>query len=587
MSKHKKNTALSIILRIYQQGIKATPFSAVIAPVYYILQGLLPAVTAYILAQFLDAAAKGESLWGYGILFISIYAAVNILQWGSGVAINAGVYERYTSYAKRRISEKTAALPLLAFEDERVFNLQNRALECVNRDMLSQTYMILIVIITNGISVVSTIGVLAIYSPYFVPISLFSVLPYLIARIIRGKEFYHMKKAQSKKTRRMNYLWSLFQNRQTVKEMRVMGFDGYLAKQYETVRDEINEEVWQHNRKESASMFFCDALKIIGYGVSVLIALSLTMKGAISIGVFGACIAAFKSVQEKAKDFLYDAGHLPEKMAFGRDYFDYLDLDEEHSGDQELTGPLNAVSLSGVSFRYPGSETDALHEVSLTIHRGEKIVVLGVNGSGKTTLSKILLGLYPPAEGTVLYNEQDGQNLKKSSLYSRLSVVPQNFTSYHLSLRENIAMSDLSRLSDDEALGQSLAMAGLPALRAEVGGLDVQLGREFGGAEFSGGQWQKMAIARGLFRDSELVVLDEPTSALDPLVETEILQQFLQAAKDRTAVIISHRTGLCKAADRIVVMKEGQICEVGSHEALMARGGEYAKMYQMQAEWYQ
>ncbi len=179
-----------------------------------------------------------------------------------------------------------------------------------------------------------------------------------------------------------------------------------------------------------------------------------------------------------------------------------------------------------------------MKNISLTIHKGEKIVILGVNGSGKTTLSKIILDIYPPSQGEVRYDNILSSDIDKNSLYTYISVIPQNFVSYSLTLRENIAISDLRHLRDDSLIKHSLASTGLQSLLSEVGGLDEQLGREFGGKELSGGQWQNIAIARGLFKTSELIILDEPTSALDPMLETEILQQFIEIAKNKTAVMV-------------------------------------------------
>lgn len=182
------------------------------------------------------------------------------------------------------------------------------------------------VFITSGISVISTISVLAVYNIWLVPISVFSVIPYVIARIIRGKEFYMLKKAQAKKAQRLDYLWGLFHNKQAIKEMRVMGFGEYLAQKWTETRDEVNEEVWRQNIKDGKSMLLCDMLKITGYGLSVLLALLFAVKGYISIGVFGACITAFKSMQEAMKSFLIDLGNMPEKIAFANDYFERVGL---------------------------------------------------------------------------------------------------------------------------------------------------------------------------------------------------------------------------------------------------------------------
>jgi ABC-type multidrug transport system fused ATPase/permease subunit len=311
--------------------------------------------------------------------------------------------------------------------------------------------------------------------------------------------------------------------------------------------------------------------------------LLLVIRGQISIGVFGASITAFASLQNGMKTFLMSIGRFPEWLAYAGDYYNFLDMPDEADGGTKYTGLRERITIEQVSFKYPNAETFALHNINLVIRRGEKIAVLGENGSGKTTLSKILLGLYPSGEGRVCYDGVPVESLEKNSFYAKTSAIAQDFVTYYLSIRENIALSDVSRLQDDEGIHAALRSAGAE----DFGTLDDTLGREFGGRELSGGQWQKLAIARGLFRNSEFILLDEPTSALDPLIETEILTHFINAARDKTAFIISHRVGLCKLVDRIIVMKDGQIAEDGTHDELLAANGEYSRLYKAQAQWYQ
>lgn len=229
-----KYSVLQILAKVYGHTLKAVPFSGVSGILNYLVQGMFPAVTSLISARLFDTAyllAQGEDTLAavilYGSLFVGTYAVVYILQFVSSITINAGIYERCTSYYNMKISEKAAMLPLLSFENADILNLQNRAQDCIRREVLSQIYMSSTVFITNGISVISTISVLASYNIWFIPISVISVLPYFIARIIRGKEFYSLKRAQAKHARRLDYLWGLFHNKQAVKEMRVMGFGEY------------------------------------------------------------------------------------------------------------------------------------------------------------------------------------------------------------------------------------------------------------------------------------------------------------------------------------------------------------------------
>ena len=224
--KNKYNT-LQIITKVYRHTLKVVPFSGVSGILNYLVQALFPAFTSLVLSRLLDAAhslTQGVNILSvvifYGSLFVGAYAVVYILQFVSSITINAGIYERCTSYYNMKISEKTATLPLISFEDVNVLNLQNRAKDCAKREILSQIYMSSTVFITSGISIVSTISVLAAYNIWFIPISIFSVLPYFIVRILRGKEFYSLKRAQAKKIRRLDYLWGLFHNKQSIKDLR-------------------------------------------------------------------------------------------------------------------------------------------------------------------------------------------------------------------------------------------------------------------------------------------------------------------------------------------------------------------------------
>lgn len=433
-----------------------------------------------------------------------------------------------------------------------------------------------------GFQVLSVAAVLTNYSIWLLPLSVLSVIPYLIARVIRGKEFFYVKTAQAKKTRLQAYLWSLFTTRQTAKEMRVMGFDGYVTEKWRSTRDEVNEELWAVQKKDAISLLWCDGFRIAGYGVSVIIVLLLVLRGQVSIGVFGAAVAAFLSLQNSMQNFLEGLGRFPEQLLHAADYYSFLDMPDEADGTNEFPGLRETITLENVSFKYPNSESYALNNISLTVRKGEKIAILGENGSGKTTLSKVLLGLYPVEHGRVAYDGTAVEDFTKDSFFAGVSAIAQDFVPYSLTLRENVAISDLARVNRDDEIKDALAAAGAGAYI----GLDEYMGREFGGRELSGGGWQKIAIARGLFKDSELIVLDEPTSALDPLIETEILSKFIEAASDKTALIISHRVGLCKLVDRIIVMRGGKIVEDGTHTALIASGGEYSRLYEAQAKWY-
>lgn len=584
----KKYSGFKIIGKVYNQTLGIVPFSGIMGILNYLAQGLFPAVTTIVLSKLFNSVYDKQfgDMMIYGLLFVLSYAIVYILQFVSSITINAGIYEKCTSMYRISISDKTARLGLIQFEDSEVLNIQKRAKNCVDQEYLSQIYMSLTVFITCGISVVTTITVLGTYHIGFVLFSLFSVIPFYIARVIRGKEFYLLKQKQASQNRKLNYYWNLFNQKQSVKEMRVMDSGKYLFKKWITQRDEVNEEIWKYNIKDAMSLLLCDILKIVGYMISVALALLLVTRHKISIGVFGACMVAFKSTQEATKSFLIELGYMPQKFSFARDYYEFMDLPEENNGCKNVKDFNSSIEIKGASFRYPHCENYALKNVNLTVNKGEKVVVLGINGSGKTTLSKMIMGLYAPESGEVFIDGSPMSDMKKEQLYSFFSVIPQNFTKFLLSLRENIIISDLSKTADDLLVSNAIRQVGGEDILAVNGELGCQLGREFNGVELSGGQWQKLALARGIFKDGQIMVLDEPTSSLDPNMETEILKLFLELCENKTAIIISHRVGLCKFADKIVVMKDGMICEVGNHETLMADNGEYRKLYKAQECWY-
>lgn len=580
---------MKTVMWVMRDIFRCAPVSAFVVVLNYVFVAAVPAVIMVVSVGMFDAAATvvsggtaRDSLFFYAAVYLAVYLLNDIIFVFYGVAINAGVYETCMARFRIDLYEKLSKLPLIAFEDAGNLDKLKRSEEALEGEYMSSLFTRVMIMLGAAGSTVSVGVVLTRYSIWLLPLSLLSVFPYLLARLIRGKEFFRVKQAQAKKTRLLSYLWKLFSTRQPAKEMRVMGFEDYITDKWRGVRDEVKEELWEISAKDAKSLLICDAIRIIGYGISVAVVLYLVIKGQISIGVLGASLTSFLSLQDSMKDFLFSLGKISEFTSFANDYYSFFDLENEREGTENFDGLKEKISLDAVSFRYPNSQTYAVKDVSLEIRKGEKIVVLGENGSGKTTLAKIILGLYAPGCGTVSFDGADIRDFTKFSFFKKISAVAQDFTSYKLTIAENVGISDIERLTDKAGIQEALDGSGLN----QVGSQDTMLGREFGGIELSGGQWQRLAIARGLFKESELIILDEPTAALDPLVETDILKKFIEASKDRTSIIISHRVGLCRMVDRIIVMKDGAIAEIGSHSELMERGGEYYQLYTSQEQWY-
>jgi ABC-type multidrug transport system fused ATPase/permease subunit len=589
----KRYTPPIVFIRALVHTTKAAPLACLLSIFYKIIEGLFPAFITSIsirlfdaVQEFLDGTVEIRKIYWIAALLLFGYAVKQIFYFISSITINGGVYEKVNNVSNEKVIEKCSQLPLIDYESSETLNKKLRALECVGREIFSQLYINAITMIMSAVSVITIISILAKYSTWFIFISILSVIPYFISRFIRGKEFYTLKWHQAKNERHKNYLWSLISDKQSIKEMRIMGFGDYITKRWMFYRDNVNEEMWKLTKKDAASLVICDFIRILGYGICIAISFMLTMNGNISVGVFGACIAAFTLVQNQTKSFLIEMGSIPARISCAKDYFDFIDLNSKFSyGILPKATGVEKIELNNVSFSYPNSDQKAISKLNMEISPGEKIAIIGENGSGKTTLTKLLMGIYEPSSGSVSLNGVNIQQIDRDSYQKLFSYIPQNFIHYSLTLRENVAISNFEELDNDLAIKQALnnANIGTDDILFE---LDANLGKEFNGVELSGGQWQKIAIARGIFRDKEVIIMDEPTSAIDPIAEAKILRVFLEIAKDKTAIIISHRTGLCKLVDNIAVMKAGELVEYGSHESLIRKDKEYARLFNAQKQWY-
>ena len=533
--------------------------------------------------QGVNAEGLVGSILLYGLLLIwePIRVTVN-----DRVGMMAQVRGR--RYFGNRLFAFAKKIRLEALENPETLDKFQRAETTIGREM--EHFMVLAL----GLGFIESVGacagsmiVVGRYSPILVFMGLLGVIPIMLIEMWNADNWTKLRRRQSGLKRRESYLWKLLAQRDAVKEMRVMGFGGYLMDRWEEANIQRVEEIRQYNMKASAKGSAGACVENLFYAANIGMTLYLMVKGQIAVSAFAACLSVFASFQSNIRAATYQTPKML-KISWGRveDYYDYFSVPTEEEGAVKYKPFESSVEAKNVHFRYNGSDREALRGVDIAIRKGEHVVIVGENGSGKTTLSKLLTGAYLPGEGSIRYDGQATDTLQRGSLYEHISVVSQDFVHYQFTLRENIGISDLKHMEDTarmEALAESVA--GEEFLK-KTGGLDVQLGREFGGIELSGGEWQKVAIARGLWKDSDIIILDEPTSALDPLVEYDILSKFVDMIQDKTSVIISHRVGICRTADKIIVMKDGCAVECGSHEELLGAGGEYARIWNEQAKWY-
>lgn len=362
------------------------------------------------------------------------------------------------------------------------------------------------------------------------------------------------------------------------KETRMTGANDLLIKKYahsHAQRDELEDT-------KSKKMFVLRlALSVVecagaigGFVVSIL----LFYYGRIDLSAFTASISAYASLVAILGGLASTAGNEAQYKKMIEPYFRYWNM-AERTAEKNVCPFERQIVLRDVRFQYPGQREFALKDVDLTIRKGEVIAIVGENGAGKSTLANIILGLFAPTSGKVLYDDTDLAEVREDVIHRNQSAVFQNFIKYKLTAGENIAIADFAR--SKEAFVREQVQTLFPDGQIEENTL---LGREFGGMEISGGQWQRLAIARGFYKDAEIVVLDEPTAAIDPLRERDIYREFKRALQGKTGVIVTHRLGAVRLADRIIVLKDGRIVETGTQESLIAQRGLFYQYWNVQRD---
>lgn len=576
-----------LLLRSLKDIYRIAPHTLILQIICMMSQSLMAAITIWLTSVFLNLVYQKDfnsGIFCFGII-LSVFIlseAANSIFYSCMVRIDFQTGQRL----QMALGEKGTRLSLICYENTETNNMLKRAKNCIEQERFSDLSLSVFNILAEILKVTGTLLVLAKFHPILAVVSLVSVLPYFMIRLIRGKEFYELKRYQAAGERRRNYLYHLFGDKRAVKELRIFGIENYIEqKMYET-RDKINREVWDFKKHDIFGLLFCELFCQSGYLLSIVITIMLLLHKVLDFGILAAALAAVTSFQTAAKYFLISLGRIPECAAFVKDYYDFMDMEEPVQGMEKFYPDFDRIKLQQVCFSYPSQTDQAVSNLSFEIERNEVVVIVGNNGSGKTTLVKLLTGLYKAQQGQIYYGTQDLASLDPEEFYKHVSLVSQDFIKYELSVRENVGIGDGKNMEDTDKICKLLKQVGLKEFTSRDS-VNQLLGSEFGGRDLSTGQWQKLAIARGILKESSVIFLDEPTAALDPLMETSILKMFLQIAQGKTAIIVSHRIGICKNVDKIIVMKDGKIAEIGKHQELLDKRGEYYRLYTMQQKWYQ
>lgn len=579
---------LEVFVKIFNTFFKSSPKSIISIIIINFITGLIPAAITVLWKYFFEAVfnikTDSSNINLLILLFVGLSSAIaaqKILQTFTFVQTSKALQNTKINLLKY-IHQAVNKTSVEEYENHEFYNIYDRAYDIINNDNLIYLIRRIIYIFQAVITVISTTIILASFSWILLPICILSILPPTIAKIIRGKKYYYMKYHQTPKIRLASYYFSLIMNRNSNRELYIYDSFSYIEDKWKKTITELHRESFKFYLKQGFIQFFVDASRILGLCIGIVVAFVLALNHIMGIGSLGAAISAIQSVQDSFTSILVALGNINNNFYELNDLLKILENQDNNAHKKTFDELNDKITLKNLHYKYPKSESYVLKKINLEINKNEKIAIVGLNGAGKSTLVKLILGIYKPSEGSVSYDGKELSNINTEQVYRKISAVFQDFLKYKLLLRENVAISKIENLYNDHLIDSSLTNAGL----AERPDLDAKLGREFGGIELSGGQWQKIAIARSIFKNSSMVIFDEPTSALDPLIEYDILSKIQKISKDSTLIFITHRIGSAQLADRIVVLKDGEIIENGSHLELMQENGEYFRLFSTQAELY-
>jgi ATP-binding cassette subfamily B protein len=497
---------------------------------------------------------------------------------------------KYMNYISVRVMEHAASLDLLAYEDPVFYDRLERArVQAQDRLYMIQAIGRLIQQVITTITLSITI---MIFSPWLLLLLVVGVIPAFVGETHFAFLGYAKNFRQTPVRRQLDYLRLLGGSKEAAKELKLFGLQRFLTGRFKTLADQVYHEDIALARRKFVAGALLSIIGTAGYYTAYLYAVWRTVTGVFSFGTLTLLANAIRDASSNLQQTFSTLSTIADQALFLTDLIAFFDMEPTiRSKPNALPAPRpirEGFEFRNVSFRYPGSSRLVLNQLNFHVRPGERVALIGENGEGKTTIVKLLTRLYDPVEGQVLLDGIDLRDYDLEDLYREIGVIFQDFMRYEMTARENIGVGRIERVNDLELLQQSAQKSmAADVLRKLPAGMDQMLGRRFdGGVDLSGGEWQKVALARAYLRDAQVLILDEPTSALDARSEYEVFKRFAELTSGKMALFISHRFSTVRMADRIVVLENGRIAEEGDHDTLTSLGGRYAEMFELQAASY-
>ncbi len=498
--------------------------------------------------------------------------------------------DKFTNHVSLRLMEHANRLDLVSFEDPVFYDKLERA-----RRQTTARLGMLGIIAGMGqqfITLLSLLAAVVSFSPWFLLLLVCAVIPAFLGETRFAMLAYSMLYRHTPERRELDYLRLLGASNQSAKEVKIFGLGQHLADRARKLFERFYEENKALAIKRAVTGSLLNLLPTAGYYGAYVLILIRTMAGAMTVGSLTFVAGAFARSRSLIETLFSSLNNIAEQALYIKDLFDFFETEPAIvSAPHALPAPRpirSGFEFRDVSFAYPGSDRQVLRRVSFHFDAGERIALIGENGAGKTTLVKLLARLYEPTGGAILLDGVDLREYDVDSLRGEIGVIFQDYMRYDMLVRENIGFGRIEELGNqprvESAARKSLAD---PMIAQFKLGYDQMLGRRFeNGVDLSAGQWQKVALGRAYMRDAQVLILDEPTASLDARAEYEVFLRFADLTRGRMAVLISHRFSTVRMADRILVLADGELVEQGTHQQLVALGGRYAELFELQAAGY-
>jgi ATP-binding cassette subfamily B protein len=497
---------------------------------------------------------------------------------------------RYTNHVSVRVMEHAASLDLMAYEDPTFYDRLERA----RVQATDRLYMIQAIgrLIQQVITTITLSVSIMVFSPWLLLLLVVGVIPAFVGETHFAFLGYAKNFLQTPIRRQLDYLRILGGSKEAAKELKLFGLKDFLTTRFKGLSNQVYEEDIALARRKVVAGGVLSAIGTAGYYTAYVFAVWRTVTGVFSFGTLSLLANAIREASSNLQQTFSTLSTIADQALFLTDlvaFFEMRPTIQSRTNALPAPRPIRlGFEFRNVSFRYPGGSRLVLNGLNFHLRPGERIALIGENGEGKTTIVKLLTRLYDPAEGQVLLDGVDLREYDLEDLYREIGVIFQDFMRYEMTARENIAVGRIEQIDDLQLLQQSAQKSMADEVVGKLrSGYEQMLGRRFdGGVDLSGGEWQKIALARAYLRDAQVLILDEPTSALDARSEYEVFQRFAELTAGKMALFISHRFSTVRMADRIVVLENGRIAEEGSHDALTHLGGRYAEMFELQAASY-